>query len=400
MIQTSTPVSALPLVLLTAILATGCAAAPDDHFEDPPEWADAPRYQAVIDHEIASSDEAGPYLFSRIFGLTLDEAGRIYLAEAQANEIRVFSPAGAHLYSIGRTGSGPGELKGPCCLAFDPAGRLWVRDGGNARYNGYELADDGARHVSTIRMVHSDANYGPPLTFTADGHLIDIGHQATGAGSERQLHRFHLDFAGNPVRSEGIPTLSSKEQGAREVTGVIDGQRSIDYLYPPYRRSQLLAHAPGGGWAEAISDLYEIVVYDSAGYGASGSPHRTLRRYLPVGPLLSAAEREAAEGRLRRDAERVGLAEGASPFSVPERKQPLAALFFDLDGRLWVQRTTAAGEPARADIYAPDGTPFGEVTWPRGVMLTSGAIRGDRAAGIAYDEVGVPRIVVLRLGQQ
>lgn len=178
-----------PLKLATALLilfVLACAAAPGEHFEDPPAWADAPQIEAAVDFAIGS-DEPGPYLFSQIYGLALDTAGRIYLAEAQANEVRVFGPTGVHLYSIGRTGSGPGELKRPCCLAFDP------------------------------------------------------------------------------------------------------------------------------------------------------------------------------------------------------------------DGRLWVQRTTAAGEPARADIYDPDGTPAVEVTWPRGVSLSNGAMRGDGAVGIAYDEMGVPRLVALRL---
>lgn len=389
-----------PKRLATALLTLftlACAAVPDERFEDPPEWVDAPRFEAVVDFEIASSDEAGPYLFSQIYGLALDSEGRIYLAEALADEIRVFDANGAHLYSIGRTGSGPGELKGPCCLAFDAGGRLWVRDRGNARYNGYELDDAGARHIATVRMAHGDGNFGPPLTFSAAGHLIDIGHKIDGRGGESKLHRFHLDTAGTAVATEVIRTLSMEEQGGRAVTRREDGGASRLFIRPAFPRTQLLAHAPGGGRAEMISDRYEVAWYESSDATSPPTLSHTLRRHLPLGPPVSAAEREAAEERLRQEAEWAGLAGGTSPFSVPDRKQPLAALFFDQDGRLWVQRATAAGEPSRADLYSPDGTPAAEVTWPRGVVLSNGAIRGDRAVGIAYNEVGVPRIVVLRL---
>ena len=57
-----------------------------------------------------------------------DAAGAIYVADVQANEIRVFGADGAHLRTIGRSGDGPGEFNalyalawiGDTLAAFDP----------------------------------------------------------------------------------------------------------------------------------------------------------------------------------------------------------------------------------------------------------------------------------------
>jgi len=88
---------------------------------------------ATITLEIGEVEGEEAYLFGQVSGLALDAEGRIYVADRQASEVRVFTPDGAHLFTFGRAGSGPGEMRAPCCLAFDRAGLLWLRDAGNAR---------------------------------------------------------------------------------------------------------------------------------------------------------------------------------------------------------------------------------------------------------------------------
>ena len=48
-------------------------------------------------------------VFASISGLAVDDAGRIYVLDRQANELRIFSPEGGHIRSVGRPGEGPGE---------------------------------------------------------------------------------------------------------------------------------------------------------------------------------------------------------------------------------------------------------------------------------------------------
>jgi hypothetical protein len=95
--------------------------------------------QGVIDLTIGGVDAPDAKVFGRISGLALGPSGRIFVADHQANEIRVFSSHGTHLFTFGRRGAGPGETDGPCCLAFGPDGQLWLRDSGNARYASFEI---------------------------------------------------------------------------------------------------------------------------------------------------------------------------------------------------------------------------------------------------------------------
>src|SRR5690606_25249983 len=133
--------STITRVCATAVLAcalTACGAGPRD---DDGGALDAPAdvLTASVTLEIGEAGGEAAYLFGRVFGRALDADGRIYVADGQANEVRVFAPDGAHLFTFGRAGGGPGELRRPCCLAFDRAGLLWVRDAGNARYNAYRV---------------------------------------------------------------------------------------------------------------------------------------------------------------------------------------------------------------------------------------------------------------------
>jgi hypothetical protein len=65
-----------------------------------------------------------------LFGLVTDLAvgpdGNIYLLDAQMMDIKVFSPAGKLLRTIGRRGEGPGEFQGAQQIVFRPDGTVGV----------------------------------------------------------------------------------------------------------------------------------------------------------------------------------------------------------------------------------------------------------------------------------
>ncbi len=94
-----------------------------------------------------------------------------------------------------------------------------------------------------------------------------------------------------------------------------------------------LAHGEGGGWAEALGSVYEIRWFEP-----DGQARPTIR--------------------------------------VPERKPPLVGLHLDAEGRLWVERSVTADEDRRAEVFGPDGRLVARATWPAGVSLGPGLIRG------------------------
>lgn len=73
-------------------------------------------------------------------GVAVAAGGDVYVADAVADRIQVFSDKGVLLRSWGVSGDGPGELDGPAALALDGAGAVYVADRDNNRVVKYTTA--------------------------------------------------------------------------------------------------------------------------------------------------------------------------------------------------------------------------------------------------------------------
>lgn len=309
------------------------------------------------------------------------------MLDGKADEARVFDRDGTFRFAFGRSGEGPGEFAGACCTGLDDEGRVWVRDGGNARYDVFALDDTAARYCFSVRMGHADINFWAPITFDASGRLIDIGHRPGDDGLD--LVRLHTDTAGVIGDSVRIPATPTDSIGVRVVTGAGGAMRR--FLYPPFGPRELIAHGPGGTYAKAVSSAYRI-----AWYRPDGSLLRVIEEAGRTGPLLSARERDATRERLDEEAKRFAL--GASDrFSVPDRKQPLSSLAFDTDGRLWVLLSHAAGAEHVAEVRDTTGALVFTARWPADVDPTlTGVLTDSVALAVRRDSLGVESVVRMR----
>jgi hypothetical protein len=350
--------------------------------------AAVPEWTGAVGLGIGRSEGPEPYLLGQISGIEVDAEGRVYVADGQAHEIRVFSPQGEFLHAAGGSGAGPGELSRPCCLALDPEGHLWVRDTGNGRYNQYRPETGALVWVGQRGMAHGDPNFGARTTFGPDGLLVDVGNRADPATSQRQIIRHHTDAAGAVVREEAIATPGLDELGAFTVERRTPEERSTFYFYPPFGPSHLVAHGPGGGWAEALGSAYEV-----RWYGPGGEARPVIRVPGARGAPVGESERAAAEERTRQQLEGAGVNPSEARFRTPERKPPLVGLHLDTEGRLWVQRSVTEGEASRAEIFGTDGRLVARATWPAGISFVNGVLRGDHAWGTSRTTDGAPMVV-------
>ena len=339
---------------------------------------------------IGGIDDTRPeYEFARIGGVVALEDGRVVVVDATNDVIRVYNADGAHQFSFGRNGAGPGEVSAPCCLAVDREERLWVRDGGNARYNVYELHADSATFVRQVRMAHGDENYWASVTFDAAGHVIDVGHRSD-AQSNSRLYRFHLDSAGTTARETALHSVPQDSTAMKSVSREIEGGSMTLYAHQPYGPQPLYAYAPNGEFAHALNSRYAIDWRNE-----DGSLLRHITHELAIGPTLSSRERTVADSQMVQQARRLSITTAQLGFDVPASKPPLRAIFFDLDGRLWVELNVPDGTSRTAHIYERDGTLARTVVWPRDVNLSGGSIRGDAAWGIRTDSLDVVTLVRL-----
>jgi hypothetical protein len=428
-----------PLLVMAGLLLGGCADAPDaPPGTDAREGLEERVVEATEEFRIGLADGDPRYLFGTIHGIAVDGESRIWVADGLAGAIKVFDREGEHLFEFGQVGDGPGDFSNPCCLAFDPDGRLWVwSDGDLARQLRYDVFDvsgldapgqAGAptaaqlaariRHEQRIqggtigalwpkwRMVSdADGNLVHPTFYNErtpipQGAVVRDERISTPQGivvrpqhSVRPRHaRLYLGPDGTELDRVYLPEVTRDSLGGLAPPPTPGGVRSTHH--GPLIRMQLRAHSPRGGFVEGVNMRYEVNWYDDA-----GELVRVIRRPEVLGPPLAAEERDEAAELLRstRDARRQ---RGDPPLdlSVPDRHNPLERLFFDDGGHLWVQRRTAADDPFElADRYGPDGGYLHTVRWPRGVFLYHGAVDGDAAHGVSLDELGVARVVKLRL---
>jgi hypothetical protein len=360
------------------ILLAGCADSRSTGQGD----AVIPRWRGTAGLTLGSLEGANDQLAAPS-GIAADARGRIFVADEDNHTIVVFDSTGRYLFNIGREGSGPGELKGPCCLAMDSAGNLWVRDAFNSRYSRYQVGDSSAlltenRRTQNVGAVRS------ALTFDAEGRVVDVVARPS-ADRRMTLLRYHLGPTGPMGRVDTIQGPPPDSLGVFQFP--LSGS-SYGFINQPYGPRLLLAHAPGGGWAEGISSRY-LIRWTVDG---DTSNVRTIRRDL-IGPALSARERQEADATLKAQASELGLAPGRIPFGVPGSKTPVYGIMFDRQGRLWVQLNVGDGENSRADVWDPSGRRVANVEWPAGIDLRSGFIHDRMAYGTQQDSAGVPHVV-------
>lgn len=153
-------------------------------------------------HGVFAFDSSGRYLFAlgsgegefeRPSDVTLQEAlGRIYVADSEANQIKVYDLGGSPLFNITDTGSGP--LNFPTGVAVDPTtGNILVSDHNNARLQVFDglgvwlrsignLTSPGGLCIDDHGLIYvSEAFQGRVLAFAPDGtprdHVGEYGER-------------------------------------------------------------------------------------------------------------------------------------------------------------------------------------------------------------------------------
>ncbi len=357
--------------------------------DGPAPAADVPTFEGTVDLEIGELEGDDPYLFSSIFSVAADPLGRILVTDIGAHEVRAFDPDGNFLFQLGGEGDGPGEFRSPCCVGFSPNGELWVRE--RPRYTAFELGAEGARYVRVVRRLIAGQLGGYPVAFDAAGRIIDLGLLPESDGRFVE-GRVHINPDGSADTVEVLEPAAAAE-ARRTVEFANNGRSGFLFFYQPFGPDWLRGYGPEGVRANAVSSRYEVELH-----GPDGAVSQLVGPPTP-GPPLSAAEVEYARGRLEEDVEFGNLDQPL--FDVPERKPPLAALFFDRGGRLWIQKTAADGaETIEADVYEGDAL-VARYRWPRRVRagpipwVTETALYGTTT-----DELGVQRAARVRFEQR
>jgi sugar lactone lactonase YvrE len=371
---TARPIAAM--IALACLSACGGDGAADN---ERGAWKPGQEWRLVPQTTIGAADGEGPEVFARIVDVELDAMGRVWIADGQQHQIRVFDSAGAHVRTIGRKGGGPEEFDGIAGMSWAADGTLWVLDGGNMRFAVYDTA---GRFVTTHRRDVNVTVTPWPLGFDSRGNLYDRASVANHEDTEEKVVRFSPQL--QPRDTFRVPPFPEpmfelvREQG---------GNRSISRVNIPFAPTQQWRLDPQGRVWIAVTDRYRLTRYRF-----DGTVDRVVER--PAKPLAVTAEdrRKMLEsyGDFQRSGGRIDESR------IPGTKPVIDWFFVTSDSHVWVR--PIRGGTAVMDVFTSNGDYLGEVALP-GRLLPSPtpALRGDHMAGVVVDEDGVQSVVLMHI---
>ncbi len=342
----------------------------------PAQVSTAAQVDAVLEARIGAMD--GPAALGRVEAIEVDALARVYVLESDEQRVRVFSLNGTLVRTLGRGGSGPGELKNPVGMAWAPDGTLWIIDPGNARATIYDTA---GRHL-TDRGLNSGFELAPwPGRFDRHGNFY---HYALDRRDEFAYVMVKYDTQLNAIDTIFPPTPPEPPQVFENQT-----QRwgTVRARVPFTPRVVWRLDAEGRMWW-AWTERYAVYVGIESDHPIAGRQ----RNQVPVTKM----ERDDALSGLSRFRQVGGRVD---PSRIPNVKPPMRSFFLDDVNRIWLMPELANGETGRVlEVYNADGVQQMEVALP--VQLSASPqplFRHGYIYAVERDEFDVPYLVILRI---
>ena len=337
---------------------------------------------------VGGADGPETEIFSRISGARRLGDGSVVVGVEGFHEIRKFGPGGAHRWTAGRRGEGPGEFQRLRLLRGCSEAMIVVYDRSNFRVT--EFSQSGER----LAAWHLPSGESVPyeVTCAADGRII---YFAAGQ-SEAGIVRWHVP----------ISWISRDMQSAQLIRDEVPGpERILDdagYWDRPWSRRLIFGGTDQGVWIGTSDDyMLELVGWDGTVLDTLTWSGRD-RAVTPadVDQLrdeFTEGDDEETKARFLReswpDYERV------LPSTVPAYSHLLVLDDGTLwigqwDGIMWLPRLP--GHPGkRWDVFDPSGNRVRQVTIPSNMRLLDAG--DDWVLVVVRDNLGVQTLAVYEM---
>jgi hypothetical protein len=316
--------------------------------------------------------------------------GRIVVASAGTQQLRIYGADGRLLHSVGRSGEGPGEFRAPFWLGRLRGDSIVAWDVALRRFS---IFTPSGEFVRSVRPAGSPGVFPQAVGVLPDGRFVLAASTssqvlpAPGQARRDTVAYVVIDSTGTVVDTLGRFPGAEMIAVGTPATGFL--------LRPlPFGRQTVTAVRDGRLYV-GTADRYEIAAYEP------GLGLRALYRAHRQGPSVTQEDvREYRRtlvtlgGNAQTRAQNAKLLEGAP---VPSRMPPLTALEIDSAGNLWVQDPQKPGN-ARESVWrvlAPDGRMQGTVRLPAGLSVKQ--IGSDWVLGVVVDRDEVEHVRVHRL---
>jgi hypothetical protein len=322
-------------------------------------------------------EETGPEAFYSVNERTVgvDNAGRIYVLDAEGHRLVVFASDGSHLRTLGREGEGPGEIAWPIRLDVKPDGTALIEDIGRGRVHGFDpegmpIESDEELVPNTRRIWSSEGFYSSISTVEEDQMLYRFFRVADSDTTE---------LARLKAPASGVIELESCGMAVSGMTPLF----SPNVVWDAWRDRAVAR----------VGTSYQVDLFER------GRPVARYRRAVePVAANRELAKREVGEGMRMMTpagARECAWDEVVEKRGVAELVPAIRGLRVDPDGRIWVSRGGPRPEPTPTDILSADGTYLG--TLPAEMPFPIGFLPDGRILAVETDALEVERLVVYRI---
>lgn len=341
--------------------------------------------------------------FSTISGLRELPDGRLLVSDGIDDVVLRVDLGAGKIDTVGRAGRGPGEYKSPDALFQLPGGSTLLVDLGNARMS---VIDAAGKFKETFPIAQGQPGGGPgqvPLVFprATDGQgriyfQPVLGGPRSDSGSvvrwDRALARF------DTVARVRLPAMVTKSSGGP------NNQRQSQ-RQQPYPVQDSWTVAPDGRVALLRSPVYRVDWVQPAGPTTVGRPISAAPiaiRDAEKKEYLAEAQANGLSIRMENVNGRVSMAfsrgrqDRDGDDDEPDLKgeewpasKPIATglAVVGSDGRLFVERSVAAGAARVYDLVGKSGEVLGQVSLPVGRRLVAVGARGLYARHIDADGI-------------
>jgi hypothetical protein len=322
--------------------------------------------------------DSGDASFLSVRSLLFGKGGELHVLDYGSKEIKVFDPAGSFLRRIGRTGAGPGEFRDPYSLAW-LGDTLALLDPGNARIGLFGPDEKWVGQFPAPRLTGgNDIRF-----FRTSTSFVWLFSYRIGADGVERL------FVRHPARGaqDTLPYLWPPSDKKTAITCEIP--QGITFFEAPFAPQLLEIPTPDGRRAIARTDAYRITFL-----GPAGDTVATIRRDEPL-RLIADSAWEAGLVKWTEARKTPGIKCDGDAFDRPAGQPVLGALFYDDQGRLWVE--VHGVDALRYDLYDAAGTRVATLTGLPSSGDVDPAFRGDRIAIALPDDREFPRVAIFRI---
>ena len=345
-------------------------------------WSEADAWVVTEEVRIGRVDGDGPDVFGAIRLLEVDEAGRFYVFERQAKELRVFDAEGNYVRTVGRAGGGPGEFNQVIGMDWSPDGNLWMVDPQNNRIS---VFDTSGTFIESHRTLGGFVISPWAGGFDDLGRFYNYGFDRDADGFGFVLVRFDRNL--EPLDTIAIPRW--------------DGEDNFFELQSENGRVRAgVRHSPGISWQFVRRTPHMWIArtgeYRFIQQTLDGDTVRTVSREFDPLPVTGEDIDSAVAG-LEWFTRQGGKIDRSR---FPSVKPAVQRFYVDDVGRLFVAPVTTAEEDGSIlDVFDADGRYLGRVdvpfelgSYPRTIF------RAGKIYAVTSDEFDVPFVVRARFG--